>query len=150
MNYGLAVDGVLVLLLVVTICYCATLNRRLGALRAAQDEMKRLAATFNDATARAETSIMQLKTAAEDAFGELDPKMRSARELIGDLDMLNHRANKLIKRLDPTTEAPARKSAPRAAPAQPDPSPRRGPAREAPAARSRAEKELIQAIKAAN
>jgi hypothetical protein len=130
MTLGLSIDGALALLLVVTIVYCAAVHRRLGAIRTAQDDMRALAEQLALASARAETGLGQLRAAAREAAEALDPRIKGARTLAGDLDMLCHRADKLAAKLDKV-----------GAPARPAPAPR------APR-RSESEHALIAALKA--
>ena len=42
----LILDGLVIVLLVATIVYCALLNRRLGAMRRNEDELQLLIASF--------------------------------------------------------------------------------------------------------
>jgi hypothetical protein len=115
MPFGLVFDGVLAMLLAVTIGYCALLYRRLGALRAAREEMQALAQQLGEVTARAEAGLDLLREAAEDASSKLAPRIERAKTLASDLDMLCHRAGKLADRLEPIKPAakPAAKAAPR-------------------------------------
>jgi len=61
MPWTLIVDSVVAVLLVVTISYAITLNRRLGNLRRDRSELEKMAASFQQATVRAEDSIGKLK-----------------------------------------------------------------------------------------
>ena len=137
MTLGLTIDGALALLLVVTIATCAAVHRRLGAIRTAQDDMRALAEQLAAAAQRAQTGLGQLRAAAREAADGLEPRIKSARTLVSDLDMLCHRADKLADRLD-RAGAPARAADPARRPA---PAPR-GPRR------SESEHALIAALKA--
>lgn len=106
MPLGLAFDGALALLLAVTIGYCALVHRRLGALRAAREEMHALAQRLGEVTARAEAGLERLRGAAEDAAAKIDPRLERAKTLASDLDMLCHRAGKLADRLERGKPAP--------------------------------------------
>jgi hypothetical protein len=110
MPLGLVFDGVLAMLLAITIGYCALLYRRLDALRAAREEMQALAHRLGEVTARAEAGLDRLRAAAEEASSKLDPRLDRAKTLASDLDMLCHRAGKLADRLEPNK--PAAKPAP--------------------------------------
>ena len=143
MWYGLAIDLVLIALLVPTIAYCGLVHRRLSTWRAAESQMTTLIARFNDATARAELGIAQLKSAAEAAARGLEPKVAEARALIDDLDALNARANRLATALERNGGAPI-------SPALVTPmigAEDRRPVREG--ARSRHETELLKALREA-
>ena len=149
MAWGLLADGFLAVLLVVTIGYCALLHRRLGAIRQAESAMRALADDLNAATARAESGLNQLRATAAEAADGFDPLMREARAVAGDLDMLCHRARKLADRLDHPAPAPAARAPPRAKapPKKPvETAPVKQPLR---ATRSRSERALLEALKAA-
>ena len=166
MTLGLLADGVLAILLLVTIGYCALVHKRLGAIRKAESAMRGLADDLNTATARAESGLNQLRATAAEAAEGFDPLMREARSLAGDLDMLCHRARKLADRLDPPaapatvpTKAPQRTQPRAQKPAQktaqklakkPAPKPiEAAPAKPLRATRSRSERALVEALRAA-
>ena len=100
MQWGLLFDGALALLLITTIGYCAMVNRRLGAIRDAQQAMHDLAGELNAATARAETGLNQLRVAAAAATERVDPLLQQVGLAATDLDMMCHRAKKLCDRLE--------------------------------------------------
>ena len=146
MAWGFIWDAILATLLIVTIAYCALLHKRLGAIRKAEHAMRALADDLNAATARAESGLNQLRATAAEAAEGFDPLMRDARSLASDLDMLCHRARKLADRLDrPLTpeKTPTRSNAPAKKPVEKAPV---GPLR---ATRSRSERALLEALKAA-
>jgi len=145
MAWGLIADGVLAILLVITIGYCALVHRRLGAIRKAEHAMRALADDLNAATARAESGLNQLRATAAEAAEGFDPLMRDARSLAGDLDMLCHRARKLADRLD-RPAAPAK--APTLAKSPPKKTVESAPAARLRATRSRSERALLEALKA--
>ena len=78
MILGLALDGLLVVLLAATIAFALQLNRRLAAARADQGEFARLAASFAEAAARAEDSVARLKVAAGAGQDEIERADRLA------------------------------------------------------------------------
>jgi len=146
MAWGLFADGILAMLLVVTIGYCALVHRRLGAIRTAENAMRSLADDLNAATARAESGLNQLRATAAEAAEGFDPLMRDARSLAGDLDMLCHRARKLADRLDrpaPPVKAPTPAKLPPKKTVEPAAAERHRPTR------SRSERALLEALKAA-
>ena len=149
MSLGVVFDGVLAMLLVVTIGYCALLYRRLGAVHAAQAEMQALAHQLGEATARAGAGLDQLRVAAEDASRNLDPRVDRAKTLLSDLDMLCHRAGKLADRLETIkpAAAPTHGEGPRAAAAKGGTAAKLAPGGHG-ARRSRSEHALIEALRA--
>ncbi len=142
MDLALAFDLVMVVLLLATIFYCASLQRRLGAVRGVQAEMRALAERLGDTALRAETGVGSLRAAAAESTAQLEPRLAQGKTLVGDLDMLCHRAGKLADTL--TTGTAPRKSKP------PQPVAAARPARAKASARqpSRSERELIEALKA--
>jgi hypothetical protein len=107
MILGLALDGLLVVLLAATIAFALQLNRRLAAVRADQGEFARLAASFAEAAARAEDSVARLKVAA----GAGQDEIERADRLADDLRHLLERGSTLADRLE-TAVATARDAAP--------------------------------------
>ncbi len=153
MSYGFLLEFIVVALLVVTIGYCVALHRRLGTLRVAQDEMKQFIANFNEATARAESSVAHLRAAASESARDLEPRIDTANTLVGDLDMLNHRAGKLANRLEHTA-TPVSSAKPATKPARSSVAARQEPANKAKpthpkGGRSRTENELLKALREA-
>lgn len=160
MTFALILDLVLVLLLAATIGYCAAVHRRLGALRSEQGELRGLIDQFTESTSRAQESLDGLRSAAAESAETLGPQIAEAKTLIGDLDMLNHRAGKLVAKLDPAgktaAKTPARKTAPN--PGAKGKRPVRGkagsggpvetPPRASVPSRSQTERDLIEALKA--
>lgn len=93
---GLVLDGLLLVLLAATIAFALQLNRRLAAIRVDQGEFGRLAASFAEATARAEDSVARLKIAAGVGQDEID----RADRLAEDLRYLLERGTNLADRLE--------------------------------------------------
>jgi len=177
---ALFLDVTLAVLLVVTIVYAIILNRRLGALRRDRSELEALAASFTEATSRADASVGRLAKNATD----LQVRIDQARSLADDLSFLTDRGEKTADRLegavragraqapiDPVaqttssqtplrTQAPVRTSQtlPTAATATPstsrDVAPSRGDLRADrnadDGARSEAERELLKALRSAS
>ena len=111
MPAGLILDGVIAVLLLLTIGYCAALMRRLGNLRGAQSELRGLIDGFGDSIVRAEKGIAGLKKAGADAAGELDDRIaeadsriarqtKAAQTLADDLKFMSEKAEQLADRLE--------------------------------------------------
>ena len=157
MQWGLLIDGVLVLLLLTTIGYCAVVNRRLGTIRDAQQAMQDLGSELSAATARAETGLNQLRAAAAEASERVEPLLQQAGTAATDLDMLCHRAKKFSDRLDTaiggvsTAAMPRHKgmSKPKAGNKMAAKGGDAEPGSSAVAARSQSERALLEALKAA-
>lgn len=164
MDYKLVLDVIVAILLVATIVYSVILNNRLSQLRKNRDDLVKLVASFNDATARAEAGIPKLKRAAEDAGSMLQERVEKAQSLRDDLAFMIERADSIANRLEGSVRV-AREARPASSP--PPPPPRVAPRSMSPAApsaaplaglsmgfdeedeRSEAERELLRALQAA-
>lgn len=138
-----ALEGVLAVLLALTLWYAVRLERRLGVLRRDNAALEALIAGFNDATARADTAILRLRSAAEDAGGRVAAQIEAAERLRSDLQYLTERAETLADRLDLRV-----REARGVAQGEPRPSfrPQPEPAETA-RLRSQAERDLLQALR---
>ena len=96
MPYTLIIDIAVAVLLVVTIGYAMTLNRRLQRLRKDKKDLESLAQTFGESTIRAEENINQLRTVAQ----ALDIQMGRAQSLRDDLAFLSDRGGSAADRLE--------------------------------------------------
>lgn len=95
-------------LLVATIAYAWTLNRKLNALRESKQDMEQLIARFAQATSRAENGLAEIRQTADQTGGELRQSISEGRSIADDLVFLVERAGKLADRL---TVPPARAGA---------------------------------------
>lgn len=96
MALSLALDLLVSGLLAVTICYAMVLNKKIGTLRKDKSELEKMAASFNTATIKAEKSLKQLKSTADD-MGERIEKAHSLRD---DLMFLTERGAKAADQLE--------------------------------------------------
>ncbi|MEE9140827.1 MAG: DUF6468 domain-containing protein [Alphaproteobacteria bacterium] len=144
MTASLILDGVIAGLLMVTIGYCVTLNRRLRAVRQNGDELRRVVASLNEATAKAEAAFSRLKQAGEGIDDALKERIGEARAVYDDLAFVMKRASGLVGRLSEPVAA-----------AQSAPRPRRASGlapgveqgeSQTPPELSRAERELLEAL----
>jgi chromosome segregation ATPase len=164
---NLLLDVIIIVLLVPTIVYAVILNTRLKQLRDNRDDLARLVAAFNDATARAESGIPKLRRAADEAGQSLQERVEKAQTLRDDLAFMTERADSMAGRLESTVRqareevrpaAPPPAAAPAVAPAraprtrQPPQQPVEPPEPELSDAaddeRSEAERELLRALQA--
>lgn len=100
MDTGLILDGLLAILLVATIIYCALLYRRLGQLRKGQSELPGMVAEFNQATERAAAGIAGLKQTAQETGQALQERIDAAQSLADDLRFLAEQGERLADRLE--------------------------------------------------
>jgi len=96
---GMIIEGLVAILLMLTIGYCMVLNKRLKLLRADEDALRATIAELITATEIAERAIAGLKAAAHDCEtglgerlgraeilnAELDRKLAAGRHVVGDL-----------------------------------------------------------------
>lgn len=142
MTFALLLDILVALLLAVFIGYAVVLNRKMTVLRRDKGELESLAASFGQATLRAEESIGRLKkTSAE--LHELTAKADTIRD---DLAFLIDRGSAAADRLEGMVRQARAKAPPTATTgiAQPQAS-----AEDGIDARSEAERELLRAIRSA-
>lgn len=141
MPFSLALDVLVAVLLVITIGYAVVLNRRLGRLRRDKSDLEKLAATFVQATARAEESIGNLKKTAD----SLKERIDNAQALRDDLAFLIDRGGSAADRLEETVRAARKEGTSR--PGLKKPAAAHGNGKISP--KSTAERELLKALQAA-
>lgn len=78
MSLGLIIESIVAVLLVITIGYCWTLNRRLGRLRSDEESLRATIAELITATEIAERAIMGLKSTAGNADRTLGARLGEA------------------------------------------------------------------------
>jgi len=167
LSVPLAADGIVSVLLLITICYAAVLSRKLSALRRDKAALKALITQLADASGSAEAGVAGLRAAAQDIGRTLEKKLQDAQSLRDDLAYMIERGGATADRLEgtirtrreavkPEAASPVTSERPRAAPA---PKAQQGDAsaaaakfveqmaaRLAPPAPSRAERELLRAL----
>lgn len=99
MTVTLVVEIVVAVLLVITFGISLVLNRRLGNLRANQDEMRRLIGEFDKALTKARQGMTELKAASAGADAAHDERMKQAKILRDELGFMIETADRLADRL---------------------------------------------------
>ena len=122
MPVGMILEALVAVLLVVTVVYCAVLDRRLRALRSGQDGLKSIIEGLDGATRRAQTSIGELRAAAEATGMNLSGHVAKARALADELQIMIEAGNVLADRLEGSRPG-ANGGAPRQAQAPQQPKP---------------------------
>jgi hypothetical protein len=161
---NLLLDVIIIVLLLATIFYAVKLNTRLVQLRNNRDDLARLVAAFNDATARAETGIPKLRQVSEDASLALQERVEKAQTLRDDLAFMIERADSMAGKLESSVRAAREEVRPAAPAAAVPPTPRASRSAPPPAPaidpveprlsdpvddeRSEAERELLRALQA--
>lgn len=83
---GLMIESLVAVLLMVTIGYCAVLNRRLERLRSDEQSLKGTIAELITATEIAERAVVELRRAAQDNDATLGERVRAAERYCSELD----------------------------------------------------------------
>lgn len=97
---SILVDIILAVLLIMAIGYGMSLNRKIVALRRDQGELEKLAASFYDATKRAETSVANLRHAAAESSRLLNEGVDEAGGVCDDLKYLIGRGEAMADKLE--------------------------------------------------
>lgn len=116
MSLTLLLDGLIAILLAVTIGYAAVLNVRLKKLRDAQSEFSALIDGFNESTATAEAVLSQIKSVAISGNGslnrqQLNQQLTKGQGLSDDLNFLVQRGEALADRLAESMSAARQENA---------------------------------------
>jgi septal ring factor EnvC (AmiA/AmiB activator) len=85
-SFGLVIEILVAMLLMLTIGYCYTLNRRLERLRADEQSLKGTIAELITATEIAERAVNELKHAAQENDATLGERIRAAERCCVELD----------------------------------------------------------------
>ena len=112
-SFGLAIESLVAVLLILTIGYCMLLNKRLKRLRADEQSLKATIAELITATEIAERAIGGLKHTVRDVNENLGNQIVSATELSRQLskqlmegDALMRRLSRIALAARPATTAP--------------------------------------------
>jgi hypothetical protein len=119
----LTIEGLVSVLLLLTILYCVRLNSQLKRLKADETAMKTTIAELLTATGNAERAIAGLKTTVHEADQNLSESLRAAERFSGDIKLQIEAGSELLDRLTQIAGVRAAGSAtPQPAkPATPDP-----------------------------
>jgi hypothetical protein len=100
MTMTFLVEVTLEILLAATLIYCILLERRLAAVRKGQEGLSRTIGELNMAIAGAGASLRALKSAAGEAAGTLDDRLKRARLHIDELAVLTGSAERIADRIE--------------------------------------------------
>lgn len=138
---GYILDFVILAVLAVTIIHARTLSKQFEATQADRRAFEQLIQSLNLAASRAESAIRSLKEAATESGDALQERVNKARALADELEIMVQAGDTLAERLGTLAEK-SRKAA------TPEPTHEASAAARAAQPRSKAEKELIDALKA--
>jgi len=96
---GMMIEGLVALLLMVTIGYCMVLNKRLTRLKADEQSLKAVIAELITATEIAERAIAGLKLTVRDCNENLGSRLDAATEMSGELSKRLLAGDELLRRL---------------------------------------------------
>lgn len=116
-SVGLLMEGLVAVLLLITIGFCLVLNRKIGLLRADEHMLRTTITELNKTTVRAETAIKGLRGIAAEANETLGEQMKDAELLARDLARGSAYGEQLLQRMG----AAARKGEPARAATHPAP-----------------------------
>ncbi len=99
MPFGMILEGIVAILLVMTIGYCFVLDRRLQALRSGREELQKVVEDLNASIGRAQTTILDLKANAGDTARILEERIGKAQGLADELSLMVQSGNSIAERL---------------------------------------------------
>jgi hypothetical protein len=121
-GFGLMIESLVAMLLLVTIGYCAVLNGRLKRLKADEQALKATISELITATEIAGRAVAGLKATAQEADRTLGERLRAAERLSADLDRQLRGGEAMLGLFPRDPNAPAAIPAPAAVvPDWPDP-----------------------------
>lgn len=117
--FGVFVEGMVSVLLVVTIGYCVVLNARLKRLHGDRDELRKMVSDLVQATDMANAAVHELKSAATEAELALNARLEEA-EKFG-IELANHvsAGQQVMERIARITAVAQAARAPEPEPADP-------------------------------
>lgn len=118
---GLIIEGLVAVLLLITIGFCVALNRRIRLLRSDEQMLRTVVADLNAATMRAEGAIANLRRAVNESNEALTSQMHGVDAKAEELHRQIAAGEGVIARIFAITKAaqPAKSSLPSAAPQRP-------------------------------
>lgn len=99
-SLGLLLDGIMVVLLALTIVSVWTLAGRLKYLRDSRQEFEAMVRQFDEATKRADSGLKALQAAASKSGDGLQQQLDTARRLRDELSSMIDSADNLARRLE--------------------------------------------------
>lgn len=144
---SLFVNGLMAIMLIVTIIYCWKLNSRIRLLQDSKSELAEIIREFDESTKRATQSIGEIHEATARLSENMQHKIDKANFLADDLQYMIEKGSKVAGKPEPTMDRPRPSTMPQQPVAQPQAA--------APAApeggrrarlRSKAEEELMQVL----
>lgn len=134
---GIILDTLILAALGTTIFYCLRLSKQFNEMRADRKAFETLIAALNTASSRAETSIRSFKETAVGNGDILQDRISKAKALSEELEIMIQAGDSLADRLQAVAEQSRKATTGNEMPQDAQPQPR-----------TRAERELLEAVKA--
>lgn len=152
--FDLLLEGIVSILLIATIGYCAMIDRRLRAMRSGQDGLRDLIGELSAATEQASDAITRLRDASNATGQKLSEHVARGRSLADELAFMLEAGNDIANRLGniDARRAPAGivpNLKPASGPRQASAAPARETARAAQPQKSQAQHPLLDLLKRA-
>ena len=93
------IDGILIILLVATICCAISLSRRLSSLRSDKKNLEKLIGEFHDISEKADKSLTGIRATAEEVSRKLAEANAKSRSMRDELAFLVERADRLAEKI---------------------------------------------------
>lgn len=106
---SILINGLICVLLVVTIYFAYTLNKRLKTLTDSKEEFEKLVTDLNQATGRAEGGVYALKASAKELSQQLQDKIERGQKLNDELAFILERGDGLANKLTNKITEPRKK-----------------------------------------
>jgi hypothetical protein len=98
-NFGLIIESLVAVLLLLTISFCMVLNRRLKRLKADEHTLKAMISELITATEIAERAIAGLKVTVRDCDQDLGERLHAGQSLSRELERQQKNTEELLSRL---------------------------------------------------
>jgi len=98
-GFGLIIEGLVAILLVLTIAYCVLLNKRLKRLRADEQALKATISELITATEIAERAIAGLQMTVRECDQNLGERLRTAERFSADMERQLESGEEILDRL---------------------------------------------------
>ncbi len=103
---SLIVNGMMAVMLLVTILYCGRLNKRIQVLQDSKSELATIIREFDESTRRATESISEIHAATNRLSDNIQHKIDKANFLADDLQYMIEKGSKLSGKAEPAMERP--------------------------------------------
>lgn len=97
---SLIINGIMVVLLTMTVVYCFKLNTRIRILQDSKSEFSQLITRFDETTQRAQASIQELQTISAKVNEQLSARLDKANFLADDLAFMIEKGGKIADQME--------------------------------------------------